>query len=190
MERCEDRDGDGDGARAELTVATGDITQLPVDAIVNAANDRLLPGGGVCGAIHAAAGPGLAAECSRIGGCPTGGAVATSGYGLPARFVIHAVGPVWRGGDAGEAGLLASAYRSSVAVAREIGARSIAFPAISTGIYAYPAAQAAEVAVRAVLDATAGNRQPGRVVFCCFTPRSAELHRSALEQYGQLRQRD
>lgn len=128
----------------------GDITTLAVDAVVNAANERLAPGGGVCGAIHRAAGPGLAEECAHIGHCATGHARATGAHDLPARWVVHAVGPVWRGGDAGEAELLASCYRESLDVAAALGARSIAFPAISTGIYGYPAEEAAEVAVAAV----------------------------------------
>jgi O-acetyl-ADP-ribose deacetylase (regulator of RNase III) len=128
----------------------GDITAESVDAIVNAANEQLAPGGGVCGAIHAAGGPSIAAECRRIGHCPTGGAVATTAGDLPARFVIHAVGPVWHGGGRGEADLLASAYRSSLDEALRVGARSVAFPAISTGIYGYPLAEATAVAVEAV----------------------------------------
>lgn len=127
-----------------------DITTLAVDAIVNAANERLLPGAGVCGAIHAAAGPELAAACAAIGRCPTGQAVITPGFDLPARYVIHTVGPVWHGGGHSEADLLASAYRSSVDLAAEHGLRTIAFPAISCGIYGYPVEQAAAIAVEAV----------------------------------------
>jgi O-acetyl-ADP-ribose deacetylase (regulator of RNase III) len=132
----------------------GDITTLQVDAIVNAANGRLAPGGGVCGAIHRSAGAELAEECARVGPCPTGDARATGAYALPARWVIHAVGPVWHGGDAGEAELLASAYRRSVEVADELGARSIAFPAISTGIFGFPAGLAASTAVHALRSLT------------------------------------
>ena len=132
----------------------GDITTLEVDAIVNAANDRLAPGGGVCGAIHRAAGPRLADACATIGSCRTGDAVVTDGFDLPARFVVHAVGPVWHGGSAGEAELLASAYRRSVDVADAAGATSIAFPAISTGIYGYPPDAAAEVAIAALRACT------------------------------------
>jgi O-acetyl-ADP-ribose deacetylase (regulator of RNase III) len=132
----------------------GDITTLQVDAIVNAANEALAPGGGVCGAIHRAAGPQLAAACRDLGGCETGGAVATSGYELRARWVVHAVGPVWRGGADGEAELLASAYRRSVEVADELGATSIAFPAISTGIFGFPLAQATQIAVGALRSTT------------------------------------
>jgi O-acetyl-ADP-ribose deacetylase (regulator of RNase III) len=127
----------------------GDITTHAVDAIVNAANERLARGGGVCGAIFAAAGPELDAACAAIGGCATGDAAITPGFRLPARWIVHAVGPVWRGGRSGEPALLASAYRRSIEVAREAGARSIAFPAISTGIFGYPADAAAEIAVAA-----------------------------------------
>jgi O-acetyl-ADP-ribose deacetylase len=138
---------------ATLEAAQGDITREAVDAIVNAANSRLARGGGVCGAIFSAAGPELDGACADLGGCPTGDAKATPGFRLPARWIIHAVGPVWRGGDNGEPDQLASAYRRSLAVADEIGARSVAFPAISTGIYAYPLDAATEVAVRACRDA-------------------------------------
>ena len=130
-----------------IETARGDITQETVDAIVNAANGALVRGGGVCGAIFAAAGPELDDACAALGGCATGDAKATPGFRLPARFIIHAVGPVWHGGDAGEATELASCYHRSVEVASEIGARSIAFPAISTGIYGYPPRPAAEIAV-------------------------------------------
>jgi O-acetyl-ADP-ribose deacetylase (regulator of RNase III) len=146
-----------------------DITTLAVDAIVNAANRELAPGGGVCGAIHAAAGPELAQACAQVAPCPTGEARLTPGYRLPARFVIHAVGPVWRGGGQGEADLLASAYRRSLALAQEKRLQSVAFPAISTGIYGYPLSAATKIAVAAVRAALA---QPGSllaVMFACFS---------------------
>ena len=131
-------DNTGKAAGMHVEAVQGDITAESVDAIVNAANEQLAPGGGVCGAIHAAGGPSIAAECRRIGHCPTGGAVATTAGDLPARFVIHAVGPVWQGGTRGEPDLLASAYTSALDEAVRVGARSVAFPAISTGIYGYP----------------------------------------------------
>jgi O-acetyl-ADP-ribose deacetylase (regulator of RNase III) len=156
----------------------GDITAEPVDAIVNAANERLAPGGGVCGAIHAAGGPSIAEECRHLGHCPTGGAVATTAGALPARFVIHAVGPVWGGGDRGEAELLSSAYVSALEEAARVGARTVAFPAISTGIYGYPLEAATAVAVEAV----AGWKGEGvdLVRFVCFDDRTLDAYRTAL----------
>ncbi len=163
-----------------LEVVQGDITRLAVDAVVNAANEALAPGGGVCGAIHAAAGPGLARECAGLARCPTGEARLTGGHGLPARFVVHAVGPVWRGGGDGEDELLARAYRSALDAAASAGARSVALPAISTGIYGFPLERATRIAVR---EARAGlDRHPGieRVVFCCFSARDREAYEREL----------
>ena len=157
-----------------------DITTLAVDAIVNAANEFLAPGGGVCGAIHRAAGPELEIACARIGHCPTGEARMTPGFRLPARYVIHAVGPVWRGGAAGEAALLAGAYRSSLRLADEHGLRSLAFPAISTGIYGYPLDAATDVAVATVREVLAAGSSVHKVVFACFSDGALEACRRAL----------
>jgi O-acetyl-ADP-ribose deacetylase (regulator of RNase III) len=167
-----------------IEVVQGDITRLDVDAIVNAANTSLLGGGGVDGAIHRAAGPELQAECRTLGGCPTGGARITRGYRLPARHVIHAVGPAWRGGDAGEAGQLASAYRACLALARQHGLRSIAFPAISTGIFGFPGDEACAIAVREVAAALAAGPVPARVVFCCFGEEDRARYQAACAALG------
>ena len=167
-------------------VTEGDITKLAVDAIVNAANESLLGGGGVDGAIHAAAGVELQAECRLIGGCPTGEARITRGYRLRARHVIHTVGPIWHGGDRGEDGLLESCYRNSLALAREAGVKTIAFPAISTGVYHFPLARAAGIATRTVTDELARNRGPiEKVIFCTFGAEATEAFRLALKDASQ-----
>jgi O-acetyl-ADP-ribose deacetylase (regulator of RNase III) len=165
-----------------MTVLVGDITKLDVDAVVNAANQSLLGGGGVDGAIHRAAGPELLAECETLDGCPTGSAKITQGYRLPARHVIHAVGPRYRDGRHGEPELLASCYREALRLAEEHGLESVAFPCISTGIYGYPKDEACEIAVRTVGDWLAGHERPRRVVFCCFAESDAELYRARLNQ--------
>jgi len=170
--------------RDRLSIAEGDITKLAVDAIVNAANESLLGGGGVDGAIHRAAGPELLEECRKLGGCPTGDARITKGYRLAARHVIHTVGPVWHGGGAGEERLLASCYRGSLALARTHGLRSVAFPAISTGVYRFPPGRAAEIAVAATAEFLAGEKLPERVIFCCFGEASRQAHEAALAKLG------
>lgn len=164
---------------ASLEATRGDITRERVDAIVNAANSALARGGGVCGAIFAAAGPELDGACADLGGCPTGAAKATPGFALPARWIIHAVGPVWHGGDAGEPDLLASAYRRSLSVADELEARSIAFPAISTGIYGYPLDAATDIAVRTCQEA---HTSLDLIRFVCFDRRTLSAYERALAE--------
>jgi O-acetyl-ADP-ribose deacetylase (regulator of RNase III) len=164
-----------------LRALLADITTVQVDAIVNAANESLLGGGGVDGAIHRAAGPGLLAECRGLGGCPVGEARLTRGYQLPAPFVIHTVGPRWRGGGQGEAELLASCYRSCLELASAQGLRSLAFPGISTGIYGYPLEAATAIAVATVRQTLPACPGLEEVLFCCFTEQALACHQALLE---------
>jgi O-acetyl-ADP-ribose deacetylase len=170
---------------AKLEICVADITTLAVDAIVNAANRSLLGGGGVDGAIHRAAGPELLAACEKLGGCATGGAKITPGFRLPAKYVIHAVGPVWNGGSAGEDELLSACYRTALDLAAPQSLVSIAYPAISTGIYRFPPDRAARIAVGTVVaDLTAAPRGVARVIFCCFSQSSADQHMTAFAELG------
>lgn len=168
-----------------MKAVLADITTLEVDAIVNAANRSLLGGGGVDGAIHRAAGPELLAECRELGGCESGDAKITKGYRLRAGYVIHAVGPVWSGGLKGEEQLLAGCYRKAVALASLHGLRSLAFSAISTGVYGYPKGPAARVAVKAVKEALAQLPSPLEVIFCCFSKDDLEIYETALAEEGR-----
>jgi O-acetyl-ADP-ribose deacetylase (regulator of RNase III) len=173
-----------------IEIHAGDITQLDVDAIVNAANEQLRPGGGVCGAIHRAAGKNLREACAKIGHCKTGDAVATDGFDLKAKYVIHTVGPVWRGGAEHEEALLASCYRTALKIARQIDARSVAFPAISTGIYGFPLDRATGIAVATVRDFLAGDAAIERVVFCVFGPEAEATYRRELGRWPDGAGRD
>ena len=161
-----------------ITAVLGDITSLKTDAIVNAANTTLLGGGGVDGAIHRKAGPELKRECSLLGGCETGQAKTTNAYGLPCRYVIHTVGPIWQGGTRGEAQLLESCYKNSISEAVRVKARSMAFPAISTGVYGYPFREAAEIALNNVREYCPENLD---VIFCCFSEKDLEVYEELLE---------
>lgn len=166
----------------KLEIVDGDITKLEVDAIANAANKKLLGGGGVDGAIHRAAGPDLLEECRRLNGCETGGAKITGGYRLPARYVIHTVGPVWRGGDSGEPELLDSCYKTSLELAVENGVRSIAFPSVSTGIYGFPIEEASRIALRRIVDHLSGDGPVEKVICCCFGKNDFEVYLEAARE--------
>jgi O-acetyl-ADP-ribose deacetylase (regulator of RNase III) len=170
-----------------IELVESDITTLKVDGIVNAANNSLLGGGGVDGAIHRTAGPGLLEECRKLNGCATGDAKITRGYNLPAQYVIHTVGPVWRGGDGGEDDLLASCYQKSFQLAREYNLQSVAFPAISTGVYGFPKQRAAHTAIRETLKELAENKELGRVLFVCFNQDTRVAYEEALQEIETAR---
>jgi O-acetyl-ADP-ribose deacetylase (regulator of RNase III) len=172
----------------QIEIVEADITELEVDAIVNAANESLLGGGGVDGAIHHAAGRELLEECRKLGGCVVGNAKLTKGYKLPAKYVIHTVGPRWKGGDKGERGKLASCYRRCLEVARAHGIASIAFPAISTGAFAYPEREAADTAIATIAEELAAHDdKPARVILCCYDARMVFITRDAMEAFLQSR---
>lgn len=169
--------------RSRITIIKGDITKEEADAIVNAANSTLLGGGGVDGAIHRAAGPGLLAECAGLGGCPAGEAKTTAAYRLPAKFVIHTVGPVWRGGKSNEEIILANAYRNSLKEAVRVGAKTVAFPAISTGVYRFPPDLAADIAVMTIISFLREHDAIEEVRLVCFSDESTEHHMKALDKH-------
>lgn len=171
-----------DTVNSRISVVLGDISQLRVDAVVTAANEALCGGGGVDGAVHRAAGPGLLAECRTMGGCPEGEARITSGYKLRARHVIHAVGPVWDGGDAGERETLAGCYRASLELAGQHSLASVAFPCIATGVYRFPQDEACRIAVETVRDWLSGHEFPREVVFCCYLDEDFDLYRARLDE--------
>lgn len=175
------------GNANRIRVVEGDITQLKVDAIVNAANESLLGGGGVDGAIHLAAGRELLEECRTLGGCPTGEARITCGYRLAARHIIHTVGPVYAGGGSGEAALLAACYRESLRLAAEAELESVVFPCISTGVFGYPKREACDIAVTTVTEWLATHTTPKIVTFCCFSSKDAELYRARLASSAELK---
>ena len=170
-------------AKEKITLVQGDITREYTDVIVNAANSTLLGGGGVDGAIHRAAGPDLLTECSKLGGCPVGEARTTDGYKLNARYVVHTVGPIWRGGSHNEEALLRNAYTNSLKEAVKVHAHSIAFPAISTGVYGFPKDRAAEIAVSAILNFLSTDSTIEEVHLVCFSPESVAAHSKALRRY-------
>ena len=170
-----------------IELVQGDITKQEVDAIVNAANESLLGGGGVDGAIHRAGGPAILEECRRLGGCATGDAKATTAGDLPARHVIHTVGPVWRGGNQGEAELLASCHRRALEVAEELGSRTVAFPAISTGIYGYPLREAADTAIATIAAELAAHDRPARVILCTYDALATMITTEAFESFQAQR---
>ena len=169
----------------KIELVLGDITKQKVDAIVNAANTTLLGGGGVDGAIHRAAGPGILEECRRIGGCPTGEARITKAYHLPAKHVIHTVGPVWRGGKAGEDELLRNCYRNSLNLAEDNGVKTIVFPSISTGAYGFPIERAASIAARTVREAIENTKSIEKIIFVCFSQSDYEVYEKALNLEGR-----
>jgi O-acetyl-ADP-ribose deacetylase (regulator of RNase III) len=167
-----------------IEILLGDITEQHVDAIVNAANESLEGGGGVDGAIHRAAGPELLEECRQIGGCPTGEARITKGYNLPAKWVIHTVGPVWQGGNHNEDNLLGSCYRYSLALARKVGARTVAFPSISTGVFGFPVERAADIAIKEIAAYLGGDTQIEQVTVVCFNETTYDAYKKALESWA------